>query len=913
MKKNCKLLFVCIFMLCVFFGFAENDSVEAAEIVQSGICGDNATWTLDDSGTLTVDGSGRMHSIDSSSYAPWYEYRLDIQHVVIGEEIAGITGRAFQACINLQTVTFAEGTVLDTIGSYAFNQCESLVEITIPATVQTIGESAFLNCFSLENVHIEEGSVLYLIRYNAFANDSSLTEISIPAGVKTIEGSAFRNCSALSSVLFEENSNLEKLGSGVFSACTALTEITIPAGVKELRGTFSKCSGLTEITFAENSVLNYIGGAFYMCEKLNSVTIPATVQTIQNQAFYGSGIETIYFEQGSSLVSIGDEVFSKCAFLKSVTFPQSLESIGEKCFTYANALEQINVEDDNVCFLSDNGVLYTADQSRLIAFPINHSATAYSILPKTKTIDAYAFMYNKNMTAVTLPEGLESIGEWAFWYSESLVEVTIPSTVAMIGSRAFADIQSLVTFSFAPGCVLTQINREMCSNCENLTAVQIPASVRTIGRYAFNDCNNLQSVTFETGSVLENIEEHAFADCYPLQIITIPKTVKTLGTAVFYFCQLREIVFEEGSCVESLGNHFFTNLRSLERVVLPASLKSVGSFLFGSYGFEHYYRYLKEICFQGTEEQWNSIEVAENNDVFLSIPVVFDYDLSKYENISQSIQNGVLTITGEGETPSSTNPSFRLWNEYREETTAVVLDGDFTVIGKNTFADFLNLTYLVIASPDIVIEDGAFNNCPLLETVILFGNSDFGENAFVGCAEQVRIFEDTAKTHTCNESTATLNIVPFSCSENTLTFDGELSLDSYEFFDILSAFATYSGQIDLLKVNRFSFEDIVLYYYDEANQSLAPIQENTLENGEIYPQVFDGNEIVRVSYNTLCNGIADGSITQFFLTASDEEHEVIEDTQVQVRESFAEVILRALRWIVTVINKLFQMLKGIFG
>ena len=36
----------------------------AAEIVDSGNCGDNLTWTLDSEGTLTISGNGSMENYD---------------------------------------------------------------------------------------------------------------------------------------------------------------------------------------------------------------------------------------------------------------------------------------------------------------------------------------------------------------------------------------------------------------------------------------------------------------------------------------------------------------------------------------------------------------------------------------------------------------------------------------------------------------------------------------------------------------------------------------------------------------------------------------------------------------------------------------------------------------------------------
>ena len=51
----------------------------------SGTCGDNLTWTLDDSGTLTISGTGDMWDWETNS-EPWYDYNADISSVIIKVE-----------------------------------------------------------------------------------------------------------------------------------------------------------------------------------------------------------------------------------------------------------------------------------------------------------------------------------------------------------------------------------------------------------------------------------------------------------------------------------------------------------------------------------------------------------------------------------------------------------------------------------------------------------------------------------------------------------------------------------------------------------------------------------------------------------------------------------------------------------
>ena len=97
----------------VLFAFAV--TVSAADIVQSGTCGDNVTWALDRDGLLTISGTGTMEDYGAVGEAPYAAY--DVQRLVVGE---GVTG----------------------IGNYAFSQL-ALDYILLPESLTSIGRNAF--------------------------------------------------------------------------------------------------------------------------------------------------------------------------------------------------------------------------------------------------------------------------------------------------------------------------------------------------------------------------------------------------------------------------------------------------------------------------------------------------------------------------------------------------------------------------------------------------------------------------------------------------------------------------------------------------------------------------------------------------------------------------------------------------
>lgn len=97
----------------------------SAEQETGNKCGDNATYSLDSNGVLTITGTG---SITDSFFCDLdYEIRDNIKALVIGEGITGIGAKAFQSCSNLTVVNLPAS--LTSIGSDAFYYCSKVEDV----------------------------------------------------------------------------------------------------------------------------------------------------------------------------------------------------------------------------------------------------------------------------------------------------------------------------------------------------------------------------------------------------------------------------------------------------------------------------------------------------------------------------------------------------------------------------------------------------------------------------------------------------------------------------------------------------------------------------------------------------------------------------------------------------------------
>ena len=408
--------------------------VDAAEAT-SGTCGDNLTWNLDENGTLTISGSGKMkdyrYSPLSAYYdnpAPWYSQRDSIKNVFISHGVTQIGDHAFYSCSSLTSINIPSSVT--SIVDYAFSGCSSLTSINIPSSVTSIGYYAFSGCSSLASINIPS-SVTSIGRY-AFSRCSSLTSINIPSSVTSIEPGTFYGCSSLTSISIPNS--VTSIGGEAFKGCSSLASINIPSSVTSIgRYAFEGCSSLASINIP-SSVTSIGDYAFYRCSSLTSINIPSSVTSIGDYAFsYCSSLTSINIP--SSVTSIGDYAFSDCSSLTSITIPSSVTLIGGGAFSYCSSLTSINIPS-SVTSIGD------------YAFSDCSSLTSINIPSSVTSIGDYAFSDCSSLTSINIPSSVTSIGDYAFTWCSSLTSINIPSSVTSIKNHAFEKCYKLLSAFF---------------------------------------------------------------------------------------------------------------------------------------------------------------------------------------------------------------------------------------------------------------------------------------------------------------------------------------------------------------------------------------------------------------------------------------------------------------------------------
>lgn len=270
------------------------------------------------------------------------------------------------------------------------------------------------------------------------------------------------------------NLHFDKASGAIMAAEKSVVKVALPSEIKGApvlsvaADAFADCKSLTSVKMSPG--VTVIGdGAFRGCAKLETVELPDSVTSIGDNAFSDCAALKS-FRIPVNVVSVGQEAFSGCAALKELTIPASVRFLGANAFDTCAKLVGVSVEEGSADFRATDGVLFSADETRLICYPQGRRGLSYAIPDGVRYVGANAFRHCGELRDITIPSTVISIEDFAFFDCASLEDFTIPDGVRAIGAGVF---------SFS-----------------SLKSVRIPDSVVSVGAMAFEPCENLRDVYY---------------------------------------------------------------------------------------------------------------------------------------------------------------------------------------------------------------------------------------------------------------------------------------------------------------------------------------------------------------------------------------------------------------------------------
>ncbi|KAL7714087.1 Leucine rich repeat protein [Entamoeba marina] len=200
--------------------------------------------------------------------------------------------------------------------------------------------------------------------------------------------------------------------------------------------------------------------------------IPENVTMLKDNCF--KNCDCISILLSNNIYSIGNECFSNCTNLKSITFPNGLTEIKYCCCFYCVNLEFIN---------------FPTTLKTIGISSFSHCKIKTLTIPTSVTsIGSHCFYGCHYLQSIVLPNLLVTINDFCFNHCTSLKSITFPTTVQHIGQYCFDSCQSLNTIILPTS--VTSLGRRCFSNCSNLISVE-GVNELSIGDYCFYKCPQL--------------------------------------------------------------------------------------------------------------------------------------------------------------------------------------------------------------------------------------------------------------------------------------------------------------------------------------------------------------------------------------------------------------------------------------
>lgn len=371
----------------------------------------------------------------------WNDYEYEIRND--GAVILSYSGKESQLSLPL---AFGSESVIG-INSGAFENNNSVTQITMPSTIEFIGDRAFAGCINLSGLTVSSG--LKNIGDEAFADCSSLSYFTLPANIETIGRKAFAGCTNLIYIQDLSGDSLYEIGGGAFDDTPWFMSIygdyvTINQGRFLLKyradadsfvmpwnifyiaeDAFAWNNNLTSLTLSTSLVKLQYGSISHMAS-LTSVYSSVPVKTVDDGAF----IDLPLLE----IVSIRNDNLDCFAFIDCKKSPFGSESTGTYDRSRRDAADELFLSEYDA---GTDGIVILHCKADAV-FPDGVLTFPGVIRGKRVTsVGIGACQDRSDIRKVVFPKFLKEIQSWAFSWDSGLSEIVFSGKPERIDADAF--------------------------------------------------------------------------------------------------------------------------------------------------------------------------------------------------------------------------------------------------------------------------------------------------------------------------------------------------------------------------------------------------------------------------------------------------------------------------------------------
>lgn len=359
--------------------------------------------------------------------------------------------------------------------------------VTIPDTVEVVGESAFENNQKVQFVVIPK-SVKRLDAY-VFWGCNNLEEVVLGKGLTAVDEYSFAGCTGLKQITIPEN--IQSIDAQAFAGCVNLTDIYIPATVTGIaEDAFLNCDNVT-IHADEGSVAAQFAQKLAEQKNRDPLVTAAPVQTptAVSRPDTQATTEPVSTATPAPVATpVPGNVLGRTIIVgnHALVMVHPGEEKVQQGYTEPEAGQETGEEQD-ITAETENGKIPEWMYYR------NQSVSAVTIPEGTTEIGRFAFS-RSSLRTVTIPEGVTTIDYAAFYHCDNLDNVILPDTVNTVGAKAFTHTGWMDDFEENSMDDFLISGDILVAYKGNLPEVVIPDGVRVIAEEAFRNHTELKKV-----------------------------------------------------------------------------------------------------------------------------------------------------------------------------------------------------------------------------------------------------------------------------------------------------------------------------------------------------------------------------------------------------------------------------------